>query len=269
MPEIHPTAIVDREVELADDVVVGPHCVVSGRVRVASGTRLIGNAYLEGPLTLGRNNLVYPFTTLGFAPQDSKWDPSEPGAGLEIGDGNVFREGVTIHRATSGETPTTIGDRNYWMANSHAGHDCRIGSDCVFANGALLGGWVRVGDAVNMGGNAAVHQFCQVGRGAMLSGVTGLPRDLPPFFMLTGHSVAGSINVVGMRRAKMSSDEIGDVKWVYRTLYRRGLPYKRAVDEIRSRADRAIVAEYLTFFETSERGIVRGVADPRRGAVTS
>ena len=174
-----------------------------------------------------------------------------------------------MHRATSDETPTVIGDRTYWMVNSHVGHDCQVGNDSVFANGVLLGGSVRVGNGVIMGGNTAVHQFCRVGRGALLSGVLGLSKDLPPFFMLTGGDLAGSINLVGMRRAKMPSDQIDDVKWVYKTLFRRELSFKRAVDEIRSRADREIVAEYLAFFEASERGIVRGKADPRRGMFTA
>ncbi|MGH0033303.1 MAG: acyl-ACP--UDP-N-acetylglucosamine O-acyltransferase [Myxococcota bacterium] len=269
MTEVHPTAIVDREVVLADDVVVGPHCVLSGQMEVGAGSRLLGNVYLQGPLTLGRNNTLYPFVSLGFAPQDFKWDATRPGAGLEIGDGNVFRESVTLHRATSDTQPTRVGDRNYWMVNSHAGHDCQVGNRCVFANGTLLGGSVRVDDDVITGGNTAVHQFCRIGRGALISGSFGLNKDLPPFFMLTGGNVAGSFNVVGMRRSGMPGDQIDDVKWVYKTLYRRGLTFKQAVDEIRGRADRSIVAEYLAFFEESERGIVPGKGDPRRGTYSA
>ncbi len=265
MPEIHSTAIVDPEVELADDVVVGPHCVLTGPLKVGAGTRLLGNVYLTGPLRLGRDNLVYPFAALGFAPQDLKWDPAKPGAGVQIGDGNVFRESATVHRATSDDTPTRIGDRNYWMVNSHAGHDSLVGSDCVFANGALLGGAVRVDDGFVVGGNTAIQQYCRVGRGALLSGTTGLNKDLPPFFMLTGGNVAGSMNVVGMRRAGMPGEEIDDVKWVFKTLYRRKLSFKQAIDRMRSRAERPIVAEYLEFFGSSERGIVSGRGDPRRG----
>jgi UDP-N-acetylglucosamine acyltransferase len=267
MPDIHPTAIVDREVELADDVEVGPHCVLRGRIQVGAGTRLLGNVYLTGPLSLGRNNVLYPFTALGFAPQDFKWDPKEPGAGLAIGEGNVFRESVTVHRATSHETPTRIGDRNYFMVNSHAGHDCQVGSRCVFANAVLLGGSVRVGDDVIVGGNAAIHQHCRIGRGALLSGATGLNKDLPPFFMLTGSNVAGSINVVGMRRQGLPSPWIDDVKWSYKTIYRKGLSFKQAVDQLHTRSDRPIVAELLAFLGSSERGIVPGKGDPRRGTV--
>lgn len=265
MPEIHPTAIVEGEVELAEDVTIGPHCVIGGSVSIGSGTRLIGNVYLQGPLRLGARNTVYPFTTLGFAPQHLDWNPDRPGAGLEIGDGNTFRESVTISRAASEETPTRIGDDNYWMANTHAGHDCLIGSRCVVANGVLLAGSVTLGDGVVIGGNSAVHQHCRVGRGALISGTMGLNKDLAPFFTLTGGNIAGSINVVGMRRSGMPSEQIDDVKWVYRTLYRRGLTAKQATAELETRADRPIVAEYLAFLAASKRGLCPARGAARRG----
>lgn len=266
MPEIHPTAIVESEVELAPDVVIGPHCVIRGSVRIGVGTRLVGNVYLQGPLVLGARNRVYPFTALGFAPQHLAWDPDRSGAGLVIGDDNVFRESVTISRAASDEVPTRVGDRNYWMANTHAGHDCEVGSRCVLANGTLLAGSVRMGDGVIVGGNVAVHQHCQVGRGALLSGTMGLNRDLPPFFMLTGTNIAGSINLIGMRRAGMPHDRIDDVKWVYKTLYRRGLPYKRALEALEERAEeRPLVAEYVAFLRASKRGLCPSRGQARRG----
>src|SRR6185369_4051639 len=213
LPEIHPTAIVDREAELADDVSIGPYCVIRGRVRIGAGTQLYGSVHLQGPLELGARNRLWPFVALGFAPQHLGWDPDRPGAGLAIGDENTFRESVTISRAASDEVPTRVGSRNYWMTNSHAGHDCEIGSGCVIANGTLLAGSVRVGDGVVTGGNVAVHQFCQVGRGALLCGTFGLNKDLPPFFMLTGGNIAGSINLIGMRRSGMPHDQIDDVRW--------------------------------------------------------
>ena len=149
MPRVHPTTIIEGDVELADDVEVGPSCVLDGRlgrVIVGEGCRLRGNIYLNGPLTLGPRNTMYPFVCLGFAPQDFKWNPDEGGAGVTIGSGNMFRENVTIHRATSREVPTTIGDDNFFMSCSHAGHDCHIASHCVLASGAMLGGHVRVDD---------------------------------------------------------------------------------------------------------------------------
>lgn len=263
-PTVHPSSIIEGDVRLAPDVVIGPHCVLSAppgtSIDIGAGSQIIAQAYLHGPLALGERNTVYPFATLGFSPQDLKWDPSVPGAGLTIGSGNTFREGVTIHRATSHETPTQVGDKNYWMANSHAGHDCVIGSNCIFANGTLLAGFVRIDDRVITGGNATVHQFCRVGRGAFLSGTMGISMDLPPYFMLTGSNVAGAINLVGLRRSGMASQDIELVKWVYRVLYRNGLTPKKALDVLQERSDAAIVREYIEFIAGSKRGIC-----PNRG----
>jgi len=269
MPQIHPTAILEGDVRLADDVIVGPHCVLTGPITIGAGTKLRGHAYLNGPLTIGHRNTIYPFVTLGFAPQDLKWDASVPGAGVVIGDGNTFREAVTIHRATSHETPTTIGDNNYWMANSHAGHDDLVGNNCIFANGTLLAGFVRVDDKVITGGNSTVHQFCRVGRGAFLSGVVGMTLDLPPFFMLTGTNMAGSINLVGLRRGGASAEDINAVRWVYTTLYRRGMPPKKAIEVLRERIDRPIVREYVEFIEGSKRGIVLAKGKASRNTAMS
>lgn len=272
MPKIHPTAIVDGEVNLADDVAIGPHCVLDGKtapIYLGAGTRLIGNVWLAGPLTLGQRNTVYPFACIGFSPQDLKWDPAKPGAGVIIGDGNTFRESVTIHRATSDEIPTRIGNNNYWMACSHAGHDVEVGNNCIFANGALLGGFVRFDDNAIIGGASTVHQFCHVGRGCMLSGSVGLSLDLPPWFMLTGTNVAGTINLVGLRRSGASRETIDDVRWVYRTLYRRGLLMKSALDELRTRADSPTVQEYIAFIESSKRNICPGAGKASRGTAAT
>jgi UDP-N-acetylglucosamine acyltransferase len=265
LAQIHATAIVEGDVALAADVVVGPWCRLRGPIEVGPGTRLLASVHLEGPLRLGARNLLFPFAVLGMAPQDLGWGPDAPGAGLVVGDDNVFRESATIHRATSQSEPTRVGDGNTWMVNTHAGHDCRIGSRCVFANGTLLAGHVEVGDGVVTGGNVAVHQHCRIGRGALISGTMGLNKDLPPFFMLTGGNIAGSINLVGMRRSGMPSQEIDDARWVFKVLYRKGLSPKRAQEELRTRADRPIVAEYLAFIAASRRGIVPGQGEARRG----
>jgi UDP-N-acetylglucosamine acyltransferase len=265
LAEIHATAILEGDVQLAADVRVGPWCRLRGPISIGAGTQLVANVQLDGPLRMGARNRLFPFVALGMAPQDLAWDPDEPGAGLVIGDDNVFRESATVHRATSHERPTQLGDGNYFMVNTHAGHDCRIGSRCVFANGTLLAGHVEVGDRVVTGGNVAVHQHCRVGRGALLSGTMGLNKDLPPFFMLTGGNIAGSINLVGMRRSGMPSAEIDDARWVFKQLYRKGLSPQQALAELKTRADRAIVAEYVAFIESSQRGIVPGAGEARRG----
>jgi UDP-N-acetylglucosamine acyltransferase len=262
MPSVHATAILNGHVELAEDVIIGPGCTLDGEtgpIRVGAGTRLIGNVYLTGPLVLGERNTIWPFACLGFAPQDIRWDPARPGAGLVIGGDNVFREHVTVHRATSEATPTTIGSHNYFMASSHVGHDCRVGEHCIFANATLLGGHAHVADRVITGGMAGVHQFCRIGRGAMLSGAIAMTQDLPPYFTLTGFNHAGSINLVGLRRSGATRDTIECVRWVFKTLYRRGLSLKSALDELRQRQETPIIREYVEFIETSKRGICPAV----------
>ncbi len=265
MPTIHPTAVLNGEIHLADDVEIGPGCVLNGPVTIGEGCKFLGNAYLTGPLVMGKANIVYPFVCLGFAPQDLKYDPNQDGAGLKIGDGNTFRENVTIHRSTSREIPTTIGDKNYWMCGSHAGHDCRIGSNCTFANDTLFAGHVHIEDRVVTGGGVVVHQFCRIGRGCMLSGSMGLGRDLPPWFMLTGTNVAGAVNAIGLKRNGASPDVISDVRWVHRTLYRKGLSLKNAVEVLRTRADRTTIVEYIDFIAGSRRGICPAFGRPIRG----
>jgi len=269
MPDVHPTAIIDGDVQLAADVRIGPHCVLTGPITIAAGTRLVGNVYIEGPATIGCDNIVYPFVCLGFAPQHAKYDPRTPGEGIVIGNGNTFRESFTVHRAFTDHGPTRIGDRNLFMANSHVGHDAVVGNDVTMVNCSLLGGHVTVGDRVLIGGIAAAHQFVRVGRVAMVSGLSGPTMDVPPFFITTGVNVCPAPNLVGARRAGLTSDEIEDVRWAYRTLYRRGLSRSSAVDAMRDRADRPIIAEYIDFIESSERGIVSARPRPVRGVTVA
>lgn len=264
MGGVHPTAILEGGVELGSDVEIGPYCVLRGPIRLGDGTRLLASVHLQGPLRLGEGNLLYPGTCIGFAPQSTSTDPARPGPGTEIGDRNTFREAATVHRAMTDAGPTRIGDDNYFMVGSHVGHDARVGSGCILANNATLGGHTEVGDGAVLGGHAAVHQFCRVGRGAMMSGLVGITLDLPPFFLATGHNAATTVNVVGMRRAGMPSQEIADVRWVHRTLYGSPRGRRAQIEALRERAGRPRVAEYIEFLEASKRGICRGRPDPRR-----
>jgi len=263
---VHPSSSLGPEVSLAEGVEVGPLCVIAGRVEIGAGTRLIGGVWLEGPLTIGERCTIYPNACLGFAPQHLKYDPAQPGRGLTIGSDNIFREGVTIHRAFEDAGPTTIGDRNYFMTNSHAGHDCRIGSDCTFVTGSALGGHCHVEDRVIIGGNTVVHQHCRIGEGAMLSGAMGLSADLPPWFMLTGNNVVGSINLIGLRRRGFSREEIDAVRWVYRTLYREERSIKAGIEILRTRGDEPMVKRYIDFLETGDRAVATARPKPVRGA---
>jgi UDP-N-acetylglucosamine acyltransferase len=214
---------------------------------------------------LGSGNIIYPFACLGFAPQHARFDPDTPGKGTIIGDENTFREHSTIHRAYEAGHPTQIGNNNLFMVNSHAGHDCVIANNCTFVNNSALGGHVYVSDRVTIGGGTVVHQFCRIGRGAMLSGAVGLSRDLPPWFMLTANNVCGSLNLIGMRRSGMAREDIDIVKWVYRTLYREGYTINDAVSELKSRSGQQLVDEYIAFVESSDRGICEARGRTVRG----
>jgi len=263
---IHPTAVVGGAVTIEADVEIGPHCTIDGSVSIGRGTRLIGHVWLQGPLRLGTDNQLHPFVALGQPPQDLKWDPRVPGAGIVVGDRNVFREGVTVNRATSHDEPTRIGDDNFWMGNSHLGHDGVVGNHCIFANGTLLAGHVRIGDRVVTGGNATIHQFVTVGRGVMFSGLVGVGKDIPPFFMVTGINQTGAVNLIGMRRAGLDSASIDDVRWCHKILCRSNLTVARAVEVLRERGDRPLVREIREFVESAKRGICLAYPKPIRGA---
>lgn len=265
MARIHPSAVIEGEVELADDVEVGPGCVIRGPVRIGAGTRLIGQCWIEGPTTLGAANVVYPNASIGFAPQSVSYDPKHPGKGVVIGDRNVLREGVTIHRAMTEAGPTTLGDDNFFMTCSHAGHDCRIGSRCIVATGAAFGGHAVVGDRVVVGGVTAIHQFVRLGEGAMLTGATGVSRDVPPWFMVTGLNIAGAVNVVGMRRAGFDSAQIDAVRWAHRVICRAGLTTARIVERLRERGDEPLIAGYLAFIGSGSRKLCMARGRASRG----
>ena len=256
MPDIHPTALIDPEVELAPDVYIGPGCVLRGPVKIGPGCKLHGNAYLHGPLTMGANNRVYPFACLGFAAQDLKYDPAKLGAGLVIGDDNVFREGFTAHRATL-DKPTRIGNHNYCMATSHVGHDSVLADYVTLVNGALIAGHVEIADRAVIGGAGGVHQFCRVGRLAMTAGGAVITRDLPPFCTVHYSKRVGSLNLVGMRRAGLRQS-VNPMRRAFDLFFRSGHSVPKALELIESEvAGDPAVAEFVQFIRTTKRGITR------------
>lgn len=254
MPDIHPTAIVSPRARLAPDVVIGPNCTLEGDVTLGPGCQLLGHVYIQGPATIGARNRFYPFTCIGFAPQHRGIDPDADGPGLHIGDDNVFRESVTIHRGSS-TRPTTIGDRNYFMVTSHVGHDSIVGNDCTFANSTLLAGHVCIGDGVTMGGNAGLHQFCRAGRLSMIGGVIAPRQDVPPFCIVFPPGHIGALNLVGLRRAGLR-DHIKPLKRAFEILFLQGHANPQAVDLIdRELADDPLCREFAGFVRDTTRGI--------------
>lgn len=264
MPKIHPTAVLHGEIELASDVEIGPYCVLNGRIKLGPGCGLVANVHLQGTLTVGAGNTFYPGCALGFAPQDKGFPVHKEGAGTLVGDGNMFREHVTIHRATREDRPTRVGDRNYFMACSHAAHDVQIGNDCIFANGTLFGGHSECGDRVVTGGGAGIHQFVRIGRGAMVSGLAGASKDVCPFFTLTAVNYIGGFNRIGMKRGGFAPAEIDLVREIYGIVVRSRLPFSRRVAELEKLAGSPLADEFIAFIKASKRGIAA-----RHGRVTS
>ena len=259
---IHPTALVDPNAKLANGVTVGPYCIIGPDVEVGEGTEFGPHCVVDGHTVIGRDNTFYRFCSVGGMPQDKKY-AGEP-TRLEIGDGNMFREYVTLNTGTVQDVGTTrLGSNNWVMAYVHVAHDCQIGSHTILANGVQMGGHVHVGDWAIVGGLAAVHQFGKIGAHAMVGGSSALHKDVPPYVMGSGNPcVPVGMNVEGLKRRGFSSDAISAVRQAYKILYRRGLSLDEARSQIREQcAVGADVEKALTtlleFLDTSERGIIR------------
>jgi UDP-N-acetylglucosamine acyltransferase len=251
---IHPTAIISPEVELAPDVRVEAYVIIEGPVRIGPGCVLRPRAHLIGPLTMGANNLVCSNAVLGERPQHLK-SQDEP-AGVIIGDGNTFRENVTVHRGTAATGVTRIGSHNYFMAGSHVAHDCVVGNHCILVNNALLAGHCLLEDGAYISGNSALHQFCRMGRLALLSGTSATTKDIPPFIMQQEINVVVGVNVVGMRRAGLTTEQISAIRRLYHIVYLQGLALPNALRQAEEELGGVdVVREFLAFVRASKRGI--------------
>jgi UDP-N-acetylglucosamine acyltransferase len=252
---IHPTAVIGPEVDLAPDVQVGPFAILEGPVSVGPGCVIEGHACLSGPLTLGRDNFVGHGAVLGKSPQSRAY-AGEPTA-LRIGDGNTFREYVTVHRGTvDGGGETVLGDRNLLMIGAHVGHDCRLGHGCVLVNNALVAGHVRLDDGCILSGHTAVQQRVRVGRLAMLGGMGASSKDIPPFILQQGYNCVTGLNVVGLRRAGVAPEAINALRTAYRILYKEGRTRGAALDRIEADLGQyAEVREFVTFIRETTLGI--------------
>lgn len=234
MAAIHPTALIDPAAELAEDVTVGPYTVIGSHVRLGRGCVIGAHCVIEGRTTLGENNRVFQFASVGAAPQDKKY-AGEP-TRLEIGSGNTIREFVTINVGTvQDEGVTRVGDDNWIMAYVHIAHDCQVGSHTILANSVQLAGHVQVGDWAVLGGLTGVHQFVRIGAHAMAGFQTRLAQDLPPFITAAGiPAAAQGINAEGLRRRGFSAERVAFIKRIYRLLYRQGLALDQALEAIRA-----------------------------------
>jgi len=216
-PRIDPRALVHPEAALAEDVEVGPFTVIEAGVAVGAGSRIGAQSYLCRGTVLGRENVVHMGVALGNEPQDLSYRGAP--TGLVVGDRNVFREGCTVHRGTAEGSTTKIGSDCFFMSNTHVAHNCDVADGVVMASGALLGGYVHVGERAFLSGNAVVHQHTRVGRLAILQGVAAISSDLPPFLIGAGINTVRGVNLVGLRRAGFDRTRIAAVRRAYRTLF--------------------------------------------------
>jgi UDP-N-acetylglucosamine acyltransferase len=255
---IHSTAIIDPKAELDSSVQVGPYCVIGAKVRIGAGTLIGPHVVIDGPTTMGKNNQIFSFASVGAAPQDKKYRDED--TELIIGDGNTIRESTTLNRGTAqGGGKTVIGDDNWIMAYVHIAHDCIIGNHTIFANSATLAGHVTVEDYVILGGFTLVHQFCRIGAHAFTGMGAKINGDVPPFVVIAGEmSSPRGINSEGLKRRGFTVDQIAAIKRAYRTLFVSDLPLKQACDSLRESAQHdQNVAAFLSLIERSERGIQR------------
>ena len=258
MPAIHPTAIVHDGAQLAAEVAVGPYSIVGPGVELGEGTWIGAHVVLDGRTRVGRRNRIFHFASIGAPPQDKKYAGED--TAVEIGDGNVIREYVTINRGTALDAGVTrVGSDNWIMAYVHFAHDCQIGSHTIFANACQLAGHVTVGDWAIFGATTLVHQFVHIGAHAFTGMATYLPQDLPPFVTAAGNMARPyGINSEGLKRRGFSPQTINGLKQAYRTLYRRGLGLEEARRELESQAeDCPPVREILDFLAKTKRGIIR------------
>ncbi|MGL6075347.1 MAG: acyl-ACP--UDP-N-acetylglucosamine O-acyltransferase [Fimbriiglobus sp.] len=257
--QIHPTAILSGDLEIGPDVVIGPFAILEGNLKIGAGTVIGPRVHLMGNMLLGEKNVFHTGCIIGDTPQHLGYK-GEPTKTI-IGDRNIFREGVTVHRGMpTGEHRTLIGSDNLFMVNAHIAHDCVLGSNIIMANGSLLGGHCTVSDRAFLSGNTAVHQFCRIGMLGMIGGTTCMSQDLVPFWICQGRiNELHSVNVVGMRRAGFPREEINAARTAYRLLNRSGLTIPAAVAEME-----ALFPTYqsiriiIDFISGTKRGIATG-----------
>jgi UDP-N-acetylglucosamine acyltransferase len=252
---IHPTAIISPQAKLGIDLDIGPYCVIDANVELGDGCRLHNHVTISGPTKIGKNNIFFPYATIGSQSQDLKY-ALEP-TFCEIGDDNTFREFCSVNRGTLPGSVTKIGNHNHFLSYVHIAHDCVVGNHVIFSNNGTLAGHVTVEDYVILGGFTAVHQFCRIGCHAITGGCTKVVQDVAPYVLVDGNPArARGLNLVGLQRHGFSEEELRALKEAYKTLYRRKLNRAQAVEELEATTTDPHVAHMAQFIKESQRGVV-------------
>ncbi len=261
---IHPTAIIENGAEIADGVEIGAFSIIGKQVKIGEHTQIKSHCVITGKTSIGKNNQIFQFSSIGEIPQDKKYNGEN--TELQIGDNNVIRESCTLHLGTVQDKGVTkIGSNNLLMAYVHIAHDCIVGDNTIFANSAQLAGHAEIGDWAILGGYTGVHQFCKVGAHAITGATSLIVQDVPPFLTVAGNRAKPfGLNTEGLKRRNFSAENIAHLKQLYKILYKQNLPLEEAKSKIREifqnetdPKNKQNTQIFLDFLEKSQRGIIR------------
>lgn len=254
----HPTAVVSPKARVAEEVKIGPYCIIGDDVLISEGCRLEAYVHITGRTEIGKDCHFFPFCSIGTIPQDIKYKGGK--TQLKIGCRNIFREFITVNLGTEhGGGITTIGDDNYFMAYSHIAHDCQVGSEVIFGNAGTLAGHVIVEDFATVGAFSGIHQFCRVGKHGFIGGYSVITKDVLPFSKTVGNRAkCYGVNYIGLKRKNFPPEEISKIKEAYRILLQSKLNTTQGINEIKKRISNSPEVEYLlNFIRNSQRGIIK------------
>jgi UDP-N-acetylglucosamine acyltransferase len=255
---IDPSSRIDPSADIAEGVVIGPWCIIGANVSIGAGTVLDSNVVIRSNTRIGKNNRIFQFSSVGEDPADKKFAGEE--TWLEIGDNNIFREGVTLHRGTAfGGGITRIGSKNLMMSYVHVAHDCIVGDNTIFANNVGISGHVQVADWAILGGYAGVNQFLKIGAHAMIGGMTHITNDIPAFVIVSGRPASvRSINTIGLERRGFEKETIAEIREAFKIIYKRNHSLQEAIGQIKAMSEHCEALRILIeSLESSEKGILR------------
>jgi UDP-N-acetylglucosamine acyltransferase len=263
---IHLTAIIGSGAKIAANVEIGPHSVISGAATIADDCVIGANVVIEGEVSIGPGNRIGHGAMIGGEPQDVSFSPTTRSR-VEIGERNIIREQCTIHRGTTGDSGTKIGDENFLMVNAHVGHNCVIGHKVIIANNVLLGGYVMVDDQAFLGGGCVFHQNIRVGRLVIAQGGSAFSKDIPPFVIAAERNYVFGLNTIGLRRAGFSREQRDEIKRAFKLIYLSGVNTRQALEKSRESEWTEVGREFLRF--VSDAMTKRGICPLKRGAESS
>jgi UDP-N-acetylglucosamine acyltransferase len=252
--KIHPTAIISKGAELADDVEIGAYAIVGEGVRLGAGCVIQANAILEGRTIIGAQNFIGYGAVIGATPQDFAFRETVTSE-VRIGDQNTFREYVTIHRGTKEGSATVVGNNCYLMVGTHLGHNVKLGDQVVIANNCLLAGYVEIGDGAVLGGGTVFHQFLRIGRLAMVRGGTRFGKDIPPYVSADGENLLSGVNAIGLRRAGFPPEVRMEIKRAFKLIYWSGINVSQALERAKAQAWSPEALHFFDFIASSKRGV--------------